>query len=125
MLSNEELMKFVRLVRGARYDILNTLILFRSSTGEVRDAYRLVLTDKLWKLSRLTGEFNLKMLKEVSDIEVSLKNDLREEIVGDATKHNLNEEYEKWREIMETELKEERVESEAQKAVEQSLRVSV
>lgn len=105
MLANMELEKFIRSVRGAREDILNDRILFKSSTGEVREAYKLVLLDKLWKLSRLTGEFNLKMLKEVADLESSLNKDVREEKVEDQTKVNLNEEYEKWREIMETELK--------------------
>jgi hypothetical protein len=116
MLSNHELEAFVRRVRGARQDILNELILFRNATGEVREAYKLVLTDKLWKLSRLTGEFNLKMLKEVSDIETSLGKDLHTEKSEEQTKADLNKEYEEWREIMETELKAERAESERQLA---------
>jgi hypothetical protein len=50
-------------------DIEGQMIHLNASTGSVKDAYKKIILDKIWKLNRLQGEFYHKALAQTTESE--------------------------------------------------------
>lgn len=69
MLSNEDLDKHMKRVKGAKADIMAQIVGYKNSTGDVQASYKKVILDKLWKLSQMNGEFYHKFLAATAELE--------------------------------------------------------
>jgi hypothetical protein len=72
VLEDISIRNYIACLRGAREDIRTQLPGLMKATGEVRAAYHKVLRDKVWKVSRLSGEFYYEVLSAVAQIESEL-----------------------------------------------------
>lgn len=62
----------LRRVKGAKADIAAQIAGFKTSTGDVRDSYKKVILDKIWKLQRMNGEFYHKGLSSTAELEAQM-----------------------------------------------------
>lgn len=72
MLSNKDMETYLKGVKGAKNDIMAQYIGYRMCVGEVQKSYKMVMLDKLWKLSALVGEHYQKCLASMSELEAKI-----------------------------------------------------
>ena len=72
IITNKDVDTYRLRVNGARSEIAGLMTGYRNSTGEVKESYRKVINDKLWKFSKMTGEFYHKTLDAVLTLQSKL-----------------------------------------------------
>jgi hypothetical protein len=72
ILCNRDIDTFKLRVNGARAEVAGLMTGYKNSTGEVKEAYRKVINDKLWKFSKMTGEFYHKTIDAVLTLQSAL-----------------------------------------------------
>jgi len=72
MLDNGEFSDYTAKVIVLKRDIVNQMVGFKHSTGDVADCYKKVILDKLWKLNRIIGEHYLKCLGAIAEVEADV-----------------------------------------------------
>ena len=99
VVEDKSLREYVGCMRGAREDILTQLPCYNRATGEVKEAYKRVLLDKLWRVSQLCGTFYYEVLGAVGELE---KEFLSVVPVGEGryVLPQFEEEFRKWKEEM-------------------------
>jgi len=76
---NRDIDEYRLRVNGARAEISGLMTGFKNATGDARDAYKKVINDKLWKFSKMSGEFyHLTM-----DAVITLQKTLEETLGGE------------------------------------------
>lgn len=101
VVEDKSLTEYVAIMRGAREDIKTQASLYQKTTGEVREAYKMVMLDKLWRTSRLCGEFYYEVLNGISELEKEFLDVVPS--VNQSKRYVLpqfEEEFERWKEAM-------------------------
>lgn len=101
VVEDKSLTEYASIMRGAREDIKTQASLYQKTTGEVREAYKMVILDKLWRTSRICGEFYYEVLNGISELEKEFLDVVPS--VNQSKRYVLpqfEEDFERWKEAM-------------------------
>ena len=72
-LMNSDIDNYRLRVNGARAEVHSLVCAYERSTGDVREAYKKVINDKLWKFSKMNGEFYHLTMDAVITLQKTLE----------------------------------------------------